>query len=361
MPERKGKAKITSADLRRAIEKGERRPFYLIYGDEGLERERLVDWLVDALTPSAAPDFNVNTFHSDSLELLEFLRVYESYPNLASHRLVILRGCEKLTPANCRDLEVIAESPSSTTILIATGEKVDMRRKLFAVMARLGLATELRAPFENKLPQWIKGCAHDENLTIDPDAIEMLQMVVGPNLRELASEIAKLRTLLGDGGRVSRKIVEEVVAPSNGGAVFELADSIGNRNYIKSQQLCRRLLIAGEEPGRILAMIIRHYRILLKAKDLQEDRSIAKTQLASRLGVPPFFVSRYVDQSRLLSAEELWMGLSVLLEADRRIKSMGRRHQGSIIDLLVQQLCLGLNQASGGRRTTYHEGRHKPP
>ena len=338
----KGRRKggFSVGDLRAEIRGGKRVPFYLLHGDEDFERERTSAWLLKTLAPTAAGDFNLNVFHGDNLVVEDFLKVYQAYPMMSTHRLVILKSCEKLSMGNCKDLELICNYPAETTLLIASGGKVDMRRNFFSALAKKGHAIQFRVPYENKLPQWIQNYVRSAGLKIEPEAVDLLRLYIGTNLRELASEIDKLATFLGENRSITRKAVEQAVGWYRNAGIFDLADAVGNQNQKKSLNLLHNLLAQGEDPGRTIAMLMRHLRLLLKAQDLIKT-SLPREQMAIQLGVAPFFLNGYLDQARRHSAQHLWSGLGVLLEADERLKSQSRRQQLTIMDLLIHRLCAG--------------------
>ena len=325
-------------ELRREIESGKRVPFYLLHGEEEFERDETCAWLADLLTPDQARDFNVDVFRGDDLVLQDILQVYASYPMMASQRLVLLRGCEKLSTEVCRGLEGIVEAPLESTFFIAVGGKIDLRRKFFQQLAKQGREIEFRVPFDNQIPQWIQRHVRKQGLAIEPEAVDLLCLYVGGNLRELAGEIEKLSVFVGEGEKITHQAVERVVGASRSTSIFEFTDAIGARNHPKSLLLLQRLLEQGEEPVRAISMIYRHFQLLLKAQTLV-GKSLSRDGMAGQLGVSPYFLNSYLNQARRYPRGSLWAGLGALLEADLRLKSQGRRQEPLVMDLLVQRLC----------------------
>ena len=102
--------KASAEDVRRALKGGgQPAPFYLLHGEEEYGRNHLFEWLVEKLRPSVAVEFNVDTFHADALDPQRLLDIYFAYPMMAPHRLLILRGVDKLSPANTKALEPLVE------------------------------------------------------------------------------------------------------------------------------------------------------------------------------------------------------------------------------------------------------------
>ncbi len=334
---------LSPAALRKEIKSGKRALFYLLHGDEDFERDNTCAWLTEELAPSSARDFNLDLFHGDNFVFEDFLKVYLAYPMMAAHRLVVLKGCEKLSAGDCKQLESIIEAPAETTLLIAVGGKVDLRRKFFGQMAKKGHALEFRVPFENRLPQWIQDFVRDQGMRIEPEAVDLLRLYIGPHLRELAGALDKLASFTEESKKITRRAVEQVVGVTRGAGIFELTDAIGYQNTQKSMHLLHSLMAHGEDSGRTIAMIGRHFRLLLRAQDLLKGR-FSREQMAAHLGVAPFFLQGYLDQARRNSPQRLWEGLAALLEAEVRLRSRSRRQESTVMDLLVHRLCAGQGQ-----------------
>ena len=329
---------LSASELCKEIEKGSRHPFYFLHGEEDYHRDATAAWLGENLAPDQAPDFNVDIFFGDTLGLEDFLKIYNSYPMMAAHRLVFLKRCEKLSIEICNGLESILDSPSATTLLVFIGGKVDLRRKFFRKLAKLGRAVEFRVPYANQLPQWIRTEAQKRGLQIDPEAADFLRMYIGPNLRELAGEIEKLDIFVGSGRKITLSAAEQVVGSLNKAGIFELVDAIGSGKSRKALELLRSLIEQGEEPTRSFALICRHIQLLLKTKELMK-RAIPKKQMAVHLGISPYFLDSFMSQARRHPSNSLWVKLGSLLEADSQLKSRNRRHEPLIADLLVWKLC----------------------
>ena len=331
------KAKGLSPDeLLAQIKRGDIQSFYLLHGDEEYEREAIAQSLINVLAPAQARDFNLDIVRAERFELLDFLQLYQAYPMMAEHRLVVLRDAHNLTAYQCRGLEQLLQQPAETTRLLLIGQKVDMRRKLFREVNRQGKAVEFKPPYDNQVPQWIQRYAKREGLQIEPEAIQLLSQYVGAKPRELVSELEKLVSYAGL--PITVTAVEQVAGITRGASVFDLADAIGKGQGNKAQALLHQFLGQGEEPSRAVAMIARHFQILIKAKILI-SRAASREEMASQLGVAPFFLGGYIDQAKSRPSAWFWAGLSALKEADWRLKSQGRRQEALVLDLLVARLC----------------------
>ena len=329
---------LSPEELLAEIAKGDIRPFYLVHGDEEYEREALVASMIEALVPAQTRDFNLDVLRAERLEVLDFFQFYETYPMMAESRLIVLRDAEALAADQCRGLERVFAAPVETSQLLVVGRKVDMRRKFFRELSRKGRALEFKPPYDNQVPQWIQRYAKRQGVQIELAAIQLLSQYVGAKPRELVSEIEKLVSFVGVGQPVTASAVEQVAGITHGASVFDLADALGKGQGKLAQKLMQKFLGQGEEPTRAVAMITRHFQLLLKAKVLM-GKSLPRDKMAAELGIAPFFLPGYLEQAQRRSASWLWVCLSALREADWRLKSQGRRQEHLVLELLVAKLC----------------------
>ena len=328
----------TPEGVRRHVESGGGAEFLLLHGEEAYRRERLCKWLLDRLRPDVAGDFNMDVFHGDDFDPHRLLDVYFSFPMMAARRVVVLRNVDRMNPSVCRALEPIVENPAETSVLLAVGGKVDMRRRLFSRLAREGIACEFKMPFDRHLPEVIREMAAERGMSLSPAAIERLRMYVGAQLPELANELDKLSLYVEGAPEVTGEHVETLVGMNRGESVFDLADAVGGADRPRATVLLHALLQQGEEPHRILPLMTRHLHLLLRTQQLVRQ-GLPKDQMARSLGIAPYFLESYRQQASRLPSRSLWRGLSALRRADDLLKSgAGRTRSRAVLDLCLAAL-----------------------
>ena len=164
-----------------------------------------------------------------------------------------------------------------------------------------------------------------------------LVAAVGPNARLLNSELVKLATYCGE-RTVRAEDVRALVGEARKANVFAMVDALGQRQTGVALRELRRLLAEGDHPLRVMAMVIRQFRMLLQVKELSEG------------GAPPEEISRPKDrgrrrepcqgcrrQARNFSFSQLEQIYGRLLEWDLQVKT-GVREPEAALELLVVEL-----------------------
>ena len=302
-----------------AVKKGEISSLYYFYGEEDFQRDQLLNALVEILIEPTARAFNLDIYRAEDIDIPQVISQALTFPMMAQRRLIVLKNADRLPdPA---ELLPLIESPPETTTIIITATKPDGRKKLFSELRKRAITIEFRPPYDNEIPAWIQTHVKTRGRQITPDAAHLLHMSIGSNLRELDGEIEKL-FITTKSNPISREDVAQVIDNTRGVTVFELADALGHRQLNKAQILIGRLREQGEHPAGTIALLIRHFGILRRAR-WATDQRLPRNAMASRLKVPAFFLNNYIDQARLFDERALWNAHDALLDADNRLKSSG--------------------------------------
>ena len=304
-----------------AVKKGQISSLYYLHGQEDFQRDQLLNVLVETLIEPATRAFNLDIYRAEDIDIPQVISRALTFPMIAQRRLIVLKNADRLPDSATPELLPLIESPPETTTLSITAAKPDGRKKLFAELRKRAIAIEFRPPYDNEIPAWIQTHVKTLGRQIAPDATHLLHMSIGSNLRELNGEIDKL-FIATSSNPISREDVARVIDNTRGVTVFELADALGHRQLDKAQILIGRLREQGEHPAGTIALLVRHFGILRRARWIVGQR-LPRNEMASRLKVPAFFLNNYLNQARLFDEQALWNAHDALLDADNRLKSSG--------------------------------------
>ena len=321
------------------LEKGRLDPFYLFYGPGEFRMERVLDRIRAVYLPEEARDFNLEVLYAEKkLDPEEITGRARSLPFMAANRLIIVRRTEAFAAAQLAKLVPYLEDPAETTCLIFTAARTNFNNLFYKRFRQAGRAVAFEELKGKQVGAWIRRMARDMDLDLDREACDVLQEVVGNRLRDLQGELEKLRIRHGR-SRIGGGEVRELAVQSRSFTIFELVNHISVRNASAALSVLARFL---EEEGAreaalgVIGMLNRQIRLLWQTKPLSSTGGSAQ-DVARRLSVPPFVARRLMDQSRQWKEEELDRGLSLLYEADGRLKSGSRPNP--LLEALVLDLC----------------------
>lgn len=322
-------------------------PVYLLYGEEDVLKDEAVRAIVDAAIGSSR-DFNLDVRYAPDLTPESFHALANTMPMMAERRAVVVRGVEQLgkRKSKLRD-EVIRylAAPNPTTVLVlvvAAGEEPD------AQLARAATAVVLEPLSADRLPRWVQHHATTLDVSVAPDAAELLLNAVGNDLSALARELEKLASLArGAGKAVTADDVTNLVGVRRGETVYDLVHAALERNVARAAQLVEPVLEqAGMSGVRILSHLGTHLVGTAIAR-AERDRGIHESRLPDTvfrqlLAVRPYGLRGYKEEAARWSrwsarwtAAELRRALRAALAADNALKTATVSDDRGIVTQLV--------------------------
>jgi DNA polymerase-3 subunit delta len=112
-----------------------------------------------------------------------------------------------------------------------------------------------------------------------------------------------------------------------------MVDALGSRDRRRAIVLLRRLLQEGKAPLYILTMIVRQFRLLLEARELEAE-GVPPAEMARAMGVQPWLASKILKQAHNFRPSDLEAILAQLLDIDVGIKT-GQLQGPVALDMFV--------------------------
>jgi DNA polymerase-3 subunit delta len=326
---------------------------HIFYGLDDFSQGEALNALKQRLDTDGLLASNTTLVDGRTVTSGELLALCQTFPFLSAHRLIVVegllgrfeppagrgrRGRRQGTRENMAPWQALADGlaamPESTSVVLRDRE-VQPQNPLLRLLQPLAEVREFRRLSRGDVPAWIVQRARQRELTIAPRAVALLASLVGNDLWTLSNELEKLAAY-ADGRQVEEEDVRALVSSIREANVFAMADALTEGRTEDAADLIRRLLEEGEPPQRLLAVIARHYRHLIVAKDLLGGR-LPPPQIGARLGVPGFALERILRQVPRYSMARLKAAMGRILEADLSIKR-GLCDEETALHLLVQDL-----------------------
>ena len=282
---------------------------YALIGQETLLVRQALERLLSERIPSTAREFNFDTFEGREVEVQKLMQVAQTLPVLASQRVILVRNADDLKKGEMDRLESVLPEIPKTTDLIFVAEKADRRLKFWQRLGEIGKVQEFKPLYPREVPPWIQGEARSGGFSVDPDAAQWMVSALGTDLSLIHSTLEKLYLLKGGEKKISLADVESCVTAFSWKSVFDLTEAVGRRDLRQALTLFKRMFSAGESPIALLALLARHFRILIKVKE-GETR-----------GIPPFFLKDYQRQAGTFRREELNEKNEKIFQTDWALKS----------------------------------------
>jgi DNA polymerase III subunit delta len=320
------------------------------------------------------------TNSGEALDAVARLReALQTLPFFGSGKVVWLRDCNFLGDERTASSQAVTETLAglaeelknfawqNVRLLVSAG-KVDKRKTFFKTLDKIG-TVEFFSAWSADDKDWVERAEMAARTAvrlgkkeISGDALGELVSRVGPNARQLESEIEKLTVFTGDKTNIELSDVAAVCSRNKTARAFALGDALGDRDL---PRLLRRLDeelwevkfdSQKSEIGLLYGLISKVRALLLLKEMLREgwikptnDYNHFKAQLervpveklpADRrfnpLALNPYVLYKALPQAKRYSQDELVRAMDLLLRCNRRLVTSGLDEALVLQQALVQ-------------------------
>lgn len=298
------------------------KPIYVLTGTEPLLQRMFIEDLKAKVFPSGPQGFNDDQLDGRERSWAEIFDLANTFPMFADRRMITVRNASDFKAEDEKVWMDYLDNPPVHTVLVVQSDKLDKRKKVTKALDKSGFIHDLLPPKPAAMPGWVDKLASAKNIRVEPKARMALLDALGTNLTRVDLELDKLAWFVHPEQTVGDRAVAELVLKSSGDTIFEFTDQVMEGHTQEALTTLAFLMSEGTPALVILSMILRHVRILMKAKEALLNPKAASS-LAQVLSVPPFLVQKYAEQSKRLSNVQLQAMLDRLLELDLDFKSTG--------------------------------------
>lgn len=304
---------------------------YLLYGDEGFLIRQYKDKLLGALvTPSDT--MNYSKFEGENISVNELIDLSETMPFLAPYRVILVNGSMLFKKGGDELADYLSQVPE-TTVLIFTEKEVDKRSRAYKAAKDAGRAVEFVTPDEATVRTWLRSRVKKEGKQMSEDVISYFLQVTGADMNTMATELEKLICYAYDRESITSADVDAICTHQISGKIFDMVDAVARGQQDAALKMYGDLLVLREPAMRILALISRQFNNLLQVKQLKKRR-VNDKEIASKVGIPPFVVSKYASLSERFSEAKLVAALEECARSEERFKT-GQMSDTLAVELLI--------------------------
>ncbi len=313
-------------------------PFIVVFGEEEFLKRRAMKAINDWVLGDERNDFGYVVFDGKQADLPQVLDEVRTPPFIGDGKLVVVEDGDPFVSKFRDRLLAYLEHPSTNGVLVLNLKVFDKRTKLYTKADAEQLVIEAATMKLGYVASWVvHWCEAEHQKTISRDAADWLVELSGNDLGILDQELAKLASAAGNSPTISTELVKSLVSGSRLEDAFRLLDLTFEGNIAFALEQLDRMLVAGEAPIGLLAMITSQLRKLGKvAQEVKFGTPLE--QAVWSVGIPPFAIERSLDQMKKVGRARAERLLQTLLKADLAIKGGSVCSPRTIIEMLLIDL-----------------------
>ena len=294
-------------------------PVYFLTGDEPYFIDMISDTIENEALDEADRAFNQIVVYGRDVDVETIANHARSFPMMGDRMVVIVKEAQDVK--NLEEFEKYLETIPDTTVLVFVYKykKFDKRKTLAKKIDKMGVWFESKKLYDSNIPGWIQNYLKGEGYSITPKATQMLADFLGTDLHKIANELKKLTIALPKNKSIDDADVERNIGISKDYNVFELQNAIGSRDVLKANRIVNYFGDNGKD-NPLLVTAITLYGYFTKLIKLHCTQDKSQGNLASVLGVSPFFVRDYLAASKNYPPATCIRCISILREFDMKSK-----------------------------------------
>lgn len=299
---------------------------YFFYGEEDFN----IDIEITKLKKTLDKNFLEMSFKTyDNPKFAELVSILRSQPMMFG-KMIIVINCLDYFSKTFEDKEIkeisaaLENNHENLDIVFAArlprdeGKKLDTRKKFFKTLAKYNAKEFPTIPTYKtaELEDWLKKDAKTKGLKLTSDALTAMISQIGNNLRQLDTELDKLRLMAYPNELVTGEMVKDICISNED--LFAFSDYLMEGEKDKALQEYRKLLDKKYclEIVSVLQTMVRRW-IVLKAK----SASCTPMELSRMTGQHEYVVKLTLQKLKKANLKELVRLKKNITEAEYKIKA----------------------------------------
>lgn len=295
---------ISKDALKQQLRKREIAPVYLLYGEETYLRDLAAKTIANlAFAEGDYRDFNEDEFSLNAPDNLRTaLAAANQLPMMATRRVIRITEV-RVANSSFKDtlkedyedsLSAYLSNPSPSSVVIFIADELNGNRKITKLLRSNSVSVEFTPLDDAELRKWASEKITEAGAEIDANTLRYLIDIVGPDVRRLNNEVAKLSTAALPEKTITKELIDTLVSNSREVSHWDLAGHLLDGNKRLAIDTLRKVLDDGAEPLALLGGIASNYRRRLMSMNSSSRyadnlanglEQIAKTDLAIKTSV----------------------------------------------------------------------------
>ena len=303
-------------------------PVYFLQGEENYYIDFIANVLQNEFLGEGEKSFNQVVLYGGETNLPTILSNARKFPMMSEHQVVLVKEAQELSdlykePGSKLLLDYFGKPVPSTVLMFCHKHKTLDKRKEFGKKAeQSGVVTTFKKIPDYKLADFVMELVSEKGFRIEEGAAQILSESVGNDLSRIDNELEKVMITRAPGATITTDQVMKEVGVSREYNIFELQKAVTTRNLPKAYAIVRYFQANPRKNPVIpnIAFLYSFFSKLLAAASLPDQSS---RSLIAQLKMSPMMANDYATALRYYPAQRIRENISVLKEADLRVKGFG--------------------------------------
>ncbi|MDR2556256.1 MAG: DNA polymerase III subunit delta [Bacteroidales bacterium] len=305
-------------------------PIYLLSGEEDYFVDILAKKFETEILDESQNEFDLHIYYGLDLKKStpysfgDVIKSCTAYPLTGQYQVIIIKEAQNIS--KWEPLELYAKNPVPSTILVICYKhgKVDKRKVFYKNIEKTGVTFQSDPLQERSYPTWIENYLKERGYKIKPVALRFLLDAVPRNLNLIVNELQKFTLNFPQGSEIDEKNVSDYIGINRDYNITTFQKAIAERDIVTAQKIVNYFNENSKEFPifKLMYPLLYFFNKLLLYHALVSNK-FPQNELASRMGVAPYFMNEYTNASRYYSYSKTVQIIEILREFDLKSKGVG--------------------------------------
>lgn len=282
---------------------------YLLYGEEKYELNQKVEKIKKEFSNLQV---GVNLFYINNENIDELPSITQGVTFFGSEKLIIIKN------TNLKfDTNIIKDIDEDIKVIIIE-ESVDKRLSEYKNLAKFAECIEFKHLDAAQMTDFIIATLKKYNVKISYEDAQYMQNVCGEDKSNNINEMQKLVIYVGNGGTVTKDIIDSICSKTLNAKIFDVLENIINKKKKIAIEQLNTLLQQKEPIVKIYIMLYKQYKQLYMIKLLKDK---GEKNIPAALGLHPFVVKKLLASCDKYTQSELKNIIYAFDEYDQKTKN----------------------------------------
>ena len=282
---------------------------YLLYGEEKYDLNARVEKIKKEFSNL---EVGVNLFYINLDNVDEFESVLQGVTFFGSQKLVIIKDTKlKFNVSLLNDID-------DEIKVIIIEDSVDKRLSDYKAIAKIAEVVEFKHYDEGQMTKFIMDLLKKYDVKISFEDATYMQNVCGTDKQNNINELQKLVIYVGQGGTVTKEVIDTVCSKTLNAKIFDVLDDIINKKKEVAIKELDSLLKQKEPIVKIYIMLYKQFKQLYMIKLLKQT---GNTNVAQELGIHPFVAKKLSQAADKYSEKSLKNIIYAFDDYDQKTKN----------------------------------------
>ena len=261
---------MNETQLKETIKSGSAN-LYVFYGVESYLVEQYARMVVRETVEEGFDAFNLQQFDGGEVSVAELEDAVEALPMMTDRKCVVVRDLDPCSGDTDRLLRLIEQVPDSCVLVfrqmtVQPDKRKNGWKEFLKIAEKQGVVMHFERKDVTEAAKMLAGGAKRRGCRLDVADAHYLVEQVGNDLNLLIHELDKLCALAGEGGEITRQMIDTACPKNLEAKVFDLSKDILYRRRQQAFDLLHQLRIQRAEPVMVLGALSGAFSDFYRAK-----------------------------------------------------------------------------------------------